>query len=696
MPLQFAFGRSRRLAAALAASTALTAVVCTPAFAQTEQADGSAVYPAEWFARYAPTNAWEMAERVPGFTLAESADDTRGFGAAAGNVVINGQRPSAKAETLESLLRRIPAAQVARIELVPGAQIGGEYRSRAQVLNVVLVESADGVSGAVEFALQYPYNHVLTPDGAITLLRRKGDTSLNLALRYDAHRAPDYGYDRLVLPSGDLVERRDKQNEYFREETSAAASWAWTPQDGRSLRVNGRGWRWTNPLRHFSDVSDDAGPLRRDTIMQAPAEEGFELGGDAGRPLAGGTAKVVGLARRWTYTLDEEALSRDLAGDLTGGVSQDVENRYGETVGRVTWAKEGWRGWSIETGLEAAFNTLESDVNVFEIEGDGSSTPIDLPVSDVLVEEVRGEAFVSGGRPLSERLTFDWGLAVEASTLTVSGDAEAERTLVFVKPRASLEWRPTAEWRFRGAIERLVSQLNFNDFISGAEIANNRFNSGNADIEPERTWRLSGVVERKLLGDGTFRVSLYYDHVEMVQDRVPTDVGLDAPGNLGTGRRIWADTVLDLPLAKLGVQDGRFNLRWIIQDSDVEDPYTGRGRYFSGEQPWSINASFRQDLKAWKSAWGIDWFAEGELPQYRLNEIDVWNPENDNIGVFVEHRPTERLTMRLDARNILDRDIVRERTFYLPDRSNPNPAAFEERRRWQGVTWSLQVKRTFG
>ena len=44
----------------------------------------------------------------------------RGFGQAAGNVVINGERPSSKSDNLATILGRIPAARVLRVEVGPG------------------------------------------------------------------------------------------------------------------------------------------------------------------------------------------------------------------------------------------------------------------------------------------------------------------------------------------------------------------------------------------------------------------------------------------------------------------------------------------------------------------------------------------------------------------------------------------------
>ncbi len=51
-------------------------------------------YPAVFFERYKPSTALDMVRQVPGF-LIDDGDASRGFAGAAGNLLINGQFPSA-------------------------------------------------------------------------------------------------------------------------------------------------------------------------------------------------------------------------------------------------------------------------------------------------------------------------------------------------------------------------------------------------------------------------------------------------------------------------------------------------------------------------------------------------------------------------------------------------------------------------
>ena len=52
-------------------------------------------YPAAFFAEGRPTSAFDMIGRLPGFTFARG-EAVRGFAGAAGNVMIDGERPTSK------------------------------------------------------------------------------------------------------------------------------------------------------------------------------------------------------------------------------------------------------------------------------------------------------------------------------------------------------------------------------------------------------------------------------------------------------------------------------------------------------------------------------------------------------------------------------------------------------------------------
>ncbi len=73
----------------------------TPAAAATQPVNQGVIsYPPEFFAASSPNTALDMIFRLPGFSL-DTGDTVRGFGGAAGNVLIDGSRPASKDDSLE-------------------------------------------------------------------------------------------------------------------------------------------------------------------------------------------------------------------------------------------------------------------------------------------------------------------------------------------------------------------------------------------------------------------------------------------------------------------------------------------------------------------------------------------------------------------------------------------------------------------
>jgi len=135
------------LALALTLGAASTAGAQTPATPEQQTTDPEAQpvilekdvfgYPAAFFDRFRPDSALDMLRQLPGFRL-NFGGELRGYGADTGNVLIDGRRPSSKRVTVPSILDRIPASQVERIELIHGPVRDIELMGEPQVANVVL------------------------------------------------------------------------------------------------------------------------------------------------------------------------------------------------------------------------------------------------------------------------------------------------------------------------------------------------------------------------------------------------------------------------------------------------------------------------------------------------------------------------------------------------------------------------------
>lgn len=669
-----------------------------PALAQGTR---TTAYDAAFFVNYAPRTALDIARRVPGFTLDLGNMDTRGFAGAAGNVVINGARPSSKAETIETILARIPARSVLRVEVGPGDLYGAEYSGKSQVLNVIL-SAEGGIEGNVTLAARRLYTGDVSPNGSASMMVRRGAWTFNLSAGADHSFQYEEGTDRLTEPgSGALIEHRRKVNSYRALEPYVSGSWALEQAKDRAVRLNARWSPGRFDLEQRNRVSPAGGPQRDDSLLQDYANPLFELGGDITRPLAGGAIKLVALATRRTRDNFDTYLERSgLLADgamVVGGFEQSQKARRNETIGRLNWTRQDLAGFAFETGGEAVLNTLDSAVDLFVID-EGERVRIDLPIDHATVKEKRAEAFVNVGRSLTPALRLDAGLTFEHSRLSVRGDTTAGRTLAFWKPKATLDWKPGRGWHGQLSVRRTVAQLDFFDFISAAELSTDRVNAGNANLLPQRAWEFRLTLDRPILGNGLVKLDLGHDRISLLQDRVlifdETGQAFDAPGNIGTGKRSFAQLNIDAPLGRLW-KGLRAKANGMVQRTRVEDPISGRMRDFSGFYPdweWFIEA--RRDSGAFSYGFAIS--DRARIRFFRTEEFDVNYNGGAYATAFVEYRPDPRTAITFDVDNLLDTSANRERLLFFPNRAAPEMSLHELRERNRHVNFGLTVKRSFG
>ncbi|MGD2133295.1 MAG: hypothetical protein PVI23_10915, partial [Maricaulaceae bacterium] len=640
--------------AALAALTTLSVV--SPASAQ-QSAAAPESYDAEYFARFNPTNAADMVRQVPGFVVDEG-DNVRGFGGAASNVLINGERPSTK-ERITDLLRRISADSVIRIDVVTSATGDLDMRGQTKVANVIVERDAlerAPINWRV-FARHHQGGRVTGEIQANTVTSfLGGDLTLGFTGGQRGLGGPGNGTSvvsgRLYLGGGGQETHRGVQyNESIAVEPSAEFERRF---DWGALRLNA-GWsgccgsgRSTYEVfvPDFSGVFDE----RQEMRYESDASD-FTFGGDIERSLGqGASAKLIFVNERGESSTERLFEFYDGTGGFISSTLVDSEQSDGESIvrGQINWR---WgENHSIETALEGAYNFLDS-TRMITANGVLDVTP---PGSDTIVEELRGEIQVSDVWTVSPALTIEPGMTVEFSQIEqevrdVAPARFVERTFTYPKPSLAATWRPADGRQFRFSLERRVAQLDFDDFVSSFDVINDLTLSGNTQLEPERTWALNGAYETVIWDGGVLTLSASHDWVEAVQDSVcvPGDPNLmtpcvdqsdsaDGPGNIGDGRRWSIGAAASLPLERFGVEGGRLDIDLRSGSSTVVDPVTGESREFSDEFTDNWSTSFRQDLAAHEMSWGVSASGGGGATAFRLNETFRRQRVGTALGVFVE------------------------------------------------------------
>ena len=621
-------------------------------------ASGAIAYPVAFFAAGRPNNAFEMLPRVPGFTYNAGAA-VRGFAGAAGNVLIDGERPSTKSITLDEVLKRVPASAVERIELIRGGAPGIDMQGMPMVVNVVRRKGALSTT-AVSFAGKIWKIGWATPQADLELSRRYGPLRLDGALHANAGMSLDSGNGRLDLftPSGALTQggplKVRRRNRTFSGNGAAELA------HGADLwRLNLGGDNVHENGREMVPLSSAAGRiLGEQTLTDQRVTRRAEAGGDYAHTFSDTlSARLVALQTLRSQTLASR--SSALTGISTSGEAQ----KSGESILRATLA---WRPSSTvtaETGGEAAFNFLDVDSSFTQ-----NGVIVRLPNAQVRVEERRAEGFVTAFWRPSEKLSLEAGARVEASRISETGDTVLSRTFFFPKPRAVLTWTPMKDHQLRLRVEREVGQLDFRSFAASATLGGGEINAGNARLEPERDWLFEAAFERRFWGKGAVVVTLSHAEVQQVVDYVPIDARFDAPGNIGDGRREQVKVNLALPTDRLMIKGGLVTTEAIWRWSEVTDPVTGRPRPISQEIHFNGSMRFSQDVRRLRSTWGFNFNFGYPQTQYRISEIRRISYESFWFLTW-DWKPRPDLTVHAEVQNATSRHFNRERILFTGPRS---------------------------
>lgn len=657
------------------------------AFAQAAPvADDALTFPASYFADAQPATAYDMVQRVPGFSFDAGDADVRGLAGSTGNVLIDGRRPAAKEDTLDSILKRIPASAVLRIDLIRGGASGVDMQGQPILANVVRRKET-AVRGQSELTLGRYGDGRVAPAARIDLSRRSNATltegSLNLYQTIDDEKGR--GPRIRINPDGSVRERAS-YNERDKFRGLQASLGREQPLAGGQLRINASLKRERE--RADTDLTFFVPTLGLEQVIEIETKDNAELGAEWTRSLGGRLSLELTGLKRWNH---DRASERSDDGREIDTVAESSTG--GESIARVLLRWQPSTKLTIEGGGEGAFNYLDSRSSLAI---DGVAIP--LPAASVRVAERRAEGFASAVWQPSSTWTIEAGIRVETSTLTQSGDSSLRKSFVFPKPRLALTWAsgPHTQWRVR--LEREVGQLDFGDFVSSTSLTSNTITAGNVDLEPDRKWIASLAWERRFWKDGAIVFTGRHEWISHTLDQIGVigpGYAFDAPGNIGNGSKTKIEANLSLPLDRIGIRGGLIKFDVGYRWTSVIDPTTGARRRISGEEPidGEVHITLDRPRIGWR--WGADYIVAKDEYKFHFNEI-----RRERIGgrlsIFAECRIDPRWTLRLYVENVTGRHVIRDRAIYTEARSS-SPLRYDEGRNLAtkplaGVT----LRRVFG
>lgn len=660
------------VAAALGAASAAAQASASPVTNSVE------TFPADYFASIHPADAYDMVRKLPGFEIIEGDEEVRGFTGSRGNVLFDGRVPSGKQESLEQMLRRVPAASVSRIELLRGGSQSAAIGGYNLIANVILKRVAASTSASALGGLATADGVALKSVLRFELTRERDERRLNLTAALDVDIDDDSGSGSLVERNsdGDVTAREKRDEREFERSLSVDAEYKF-PLGVGQLVANANLARTRADERVAS--TDDALPaeVATDREQRWDGETGLQFSGK----LGGG---------------DLEALVSHRFGRVKAHAEEEDESftettRTAETIARLEH-RRGSERLRAFASIEGALNKLGSDA---ELEVDG--IPVPLSGSDVEVTEHRAEGALGATWKPSDSITVEPSIRAEISRIQSTGDSEQDESFLFWKPRLRLSWSK-GDNRLTVTAEREAAQLDFGDFVASVELDRDDVTAGASSLRPPTTWSISATYERRFWENGAVLVTARQEWIDNVIDRVVVESGgelFDAVGNIGSGTRQSLNAELTLPLERLGLfgMQVRANATWLR--SRVEDPITGERRIISEDRPFEGEVRLIHDVAGGEWSWGVDASFAHHEREFRLDEERL-ERKGTAIGAYLEFRPRRDWRLRLEGENIISRALVDTREHYDESRASGDIETIETRRLRTARIASFTVRKSFG
>jgi len=634
-------------------------------------------YPAAAFAAYSPQTALDMVRRTPGFVLEEGDGEIRGYGAAGGNVLIDGVRPASKAGVVDAL-SRIAASQVERIDVIRNASTA---EAQGQTLVIDVIRTARTASGTWSAEVERNGNGTAYPRVEASYARTLEGWETSLRVKSFWEEFPFRAQRVIRDASGNLVSSVQTDLPSTLAETHVSGD-ARRSIAGGVLNLTGRvghyHYYFDQPGETFIGRLPDGDPDQRQRTRYDEQRWNYELGADYTRDIGGWRWKTLGLLTGRDGVQRQSDPRLDRAGRLLANTTVDATARPLEAVARITLARAAPSAWKPEFGLEVAYNRLNSTFALMVDNGTGP-IPVTLPGADVLVQELRAEAFAKVSRAFGPSVTLEAEMAVEASEISVSGDADQSQTFVFAKPAAAISWRPNARTQWRLGARRRVGQLNFSDFAASASLSDSTSVAGNPDLGPDQATRYYASVDYRGRGDLALNVEAFYEDRQDVLEQILLPSGAAGLANAGDATYSGVKASLTLPLDAL-ITAARLKVDGQVVRSDFHDPVIGARRPLSRVYSPVFDVEFRHDLASRGFSWGVTWRTANEGAVYRIREIDTLRIEH-NFGAFIETGALGSFKTRLSVRNAGTQRSSRDRQFFSPDRSGVLVQTEERRQR---------------
>ncbi|HEY7799622.1 MAG TPA: TonB-dependent receptor [Hyphomonadaceae bacterium] len=626
--------------------------VASPAFGQETQpgqvaqfaedaASNVTSYKPDFFTQFRPNTSFDMVTRIPGFQF-DGGSNARGFAGTAGNVLIDGERPPSRSDSLSSVLSRIPSGAVERIDIIRGGAEGIDMQGKSIVANVIRKPDA-GLTGAITAGANINTRGNGGLNAGIQVQDQRDGRLLEGALNAGKSNGSGENYRQRISPSGDVILDAVSHNESEFQNISATGAYE-SALFGGKVRVNGQARMQQNSYDNEEIQTIPAG-------IQVDQGDNEYANGEVGlrytRDIGGYGVELVAF-----QSLEEGEFEGVLNTPVFTSASRFSE-KGGESIAGATLRLPAFGKIEVETGAEGVYNWTESETanifngQIFSLQGDAFQA-----------DETRAEAFATLTWKPAESFNAEIGARYEWSRITAeSGTLSSEKTLGYFKPRLNTSWSPIKDHQINLRAERIVDQLDFDGFASAAAFETGAHSIGSIDIEPEKSWLYEARYERQFGGQNSFVAELSHRETENALGGVAIllpgeTVPLSITRNYGPATESRLELSGNMELDRFGIPGGILTLGGNLQDTETVDPVTGETRRVSYEETYGWNLSFQQTLDGGNFRWAV--FVEDDDDHYNWSVRSFGKQSNLMfIGANITWKPVPGWTLGAGANNLL-------------------------------------------
>ena len=642
-------------------------------------------YQASYFADQRPNTAYDMISRLPGFVF-DDGDTARGFAGTAGNVLIDGQRPTSKTDDLQSILARLPATDVDHIDVIRGGEQGIDMQGKTVVANVIRKKG-----NSTQIVVQADDNlwlgdHHSVPTASIQFTQHSGDST----------------YEGSIARLGNYDDSVGKGSWTLADPAAGTVDHGQARDSGRGAGVQATGAA-TVPLfggQFKANFSVENSPFFSSLKLLMPGNDQLihDKSGDSNAELGLHWIGHIGGVQLETLVLQRLEHDTDLNTSLQPGLEQTFlsHNNVGETIARATLTYPVGSNLTLEGGGEAVFNFLDGQSTFFQ-----NSVFVPLPSANAYVDEKRGELFAQGTWKFDPDWTLEAGARFEFSTIAEIGDIDQSRTFFYPKPRVLLTWNVDTDTQLRARYEVVLGQLNFSNFVATSNLSASGINAGNPNLQPDQHDQYEFSYERHFWDKGALVLTAMHEEIKNVVDYIPIfspSGEFDAPGNIGNGRNNQIDAELTLPLDKLGLENGLLKATDIFRLTEVRDPVTGQERSIADYpqyRPQDLEYTLTQDINSLKSTWGIFYYNAWTEQYFRLDQTRSRRAIAPFLEAWWEYKPDGGWSIRAEVDNFVPFTYYDEFKDYNGPRDLFPVALVDTRRITSQPRIYFQIRKTF-